>query len=96
LEDFRLVGQAKAEYSLGHVDVSQRILEELIAGKGGPWEIAGVYAWRGENDKAFEWAERAYKERNGGLTWLKIDTNFRSLHGDARYRALLHKMNLPE
>jgi TolB-like protein len=96
LEDFRLLGQAKAEYSLGHVDVSQRILEQLIAGKSGPWEIAGVYAWRGEKDKAFEWLERAYKERDAGLTWLKIDTNFRSLHGDARYRALLHKMNLPE
>jgi hypothetical protein len=58
--------------------------------------IAGVYAWRGEIDKAFEWLERAYRARNAGLTWLKIDPNFRSLRGDARYRALLRKMKLPE
>src|ERR1700733_13572554 len=30
-EDFRLVGQAEAEYSLGHLDVSRRILEQLVA-----------------------------------------------------------------
>jgi adenylate cyclase len=95
-ESFRLGGQAKAEYSLGHIDVSQRILEELIAKKAPPFAIAGVYAWRGEKDKAFEWAERAYVERDMGITWLKIDTDFRSLRGDARYRALVRKMKLPE
>jgi TolB-like protein/Flp pilus assembly protein TadD len=33
-EDFRLVGQAEAEYSLGHLDVSRRILEQLVAEAG--------------------------------------------------------------
>ena len=91
-----LAGQARAEYSLGHVDVSQRILEELIAKKGPPFGIACVYAWRGEKDKAFEWIERAYKDRDPGVTWLKISADFRTLRGDARFRALLHQMNLPE
>src|ERR1700733_5108134 len=91
-----LAGQARAEYSLGHVDVSQRILEELIAKKGPPFGIACVYAWRGEKDKAFEWLERAYKDRDPGVTWLKIFADFRTLRGDARFRALLHQMNLPE
>jgi TolB-like protein/Flp pilus assembly protein TadD len=90
-----LGGQAKAEYSLGHVDVSQRILEEFIVKKGSPYGIAQVYAWRGEKDKAFEWLERAHRERDAGLTWLKIDTDFRRLRSDARFTALLHKMNLP-
>lgn len=55
-----------------------------------------MYAWRGEKDKAFEWAERAYAERDAGLPWLKIIPEFHSLHGDPRYKALLRKMNLPE
>jgi hypothetical protein len=55
-----------------------------------------VYAWRGEKDKAFEWAERAVKTRDAGITFLKIDTDFRSLRGDPRYKTLLHNMNLPE
>ncbi len=94
-EDFSLSGQAKAEYSLGHHDVSEEILTQLIAKKD-YFFIARVYAWRGEKDKAFQWAERAVKTRDVGITWLKIDTDFRSLRGDARYRALLREMNLPE
>jgi TolB-like protein/Flp pilus assembly protein TadD len=96
-EVFRLSGQAKAEYSLGHRDVSQRILEQMIAERPAPsMAIASVYAWRGEKDKAFQWAERACTERDVGITWLKIDFNFRGLRDDPRYKALLKKMNLPE
>ena len=60
------------------------------------YQIAVVYAWRGDSDKALEWLERSFVERDPGLTWIKIDRNFRSLHSDARYRALLRKMNLPD
>jgi hypothetical protein len=94
---FSLIGQAQAEFSLGHLDVSQRILEQLIAVKSPDFcLIAKVYAWRGEKDQALEWPERAYVHRDVGITWLKIDPDFRSLRGDPRYKALLHKMNLPE
>jgi TolB-like protein len=93
--EYGLDGQAKAEYSLGHVDASQRILEEFIAQKSS-YEIACVYAWRGEKDKTFNWLERAYRERDPGITWLKIAVDFRGLRGDIRYKALLRKMNLPE
>jgi TolB-like protein/tetratricopeptide (TPR) repeat protein len=96
-EGFNLIGQAKAQFSLGHVDVSRRVLEQLIAKKERPsYQIAEVYAWRGEKEQAFEWLERAYAEGDMSLTWLKIDTDFRSLRGDPRYSALLRKMNLPE
>ena len=30
-------------------------------------EIAQVYAWRNEKDKAFEWLDRAYAQRDIGL-----------------------------
>jgi TolB-like protein/Flp pilus assembly protein TadD len=94
---FSLAGQAKAQYSLGHLDASQRIAGQLIAkyGKDSPYSIARVYAWRGEKDQAFEWLERSYELRDDGLPWLKIDSSFRSLRGDSRYNALLSKMNLP-
>jgi serine/threonine protein kinase/TolB-like protein/Flp pilus assembly protein TadD len=98
LEPFRLEGEAKAEYSLGHVDVSQRLLEQFIAkyGKDSPNFVARIYAWRGEKDQAFEWLERAYEVRDDGLPFLKFDPGVRSLRGDPRYKALLRKMNLPE
>jgi TolB-like protein len=96
-ESDRLAGEAKAEYSLGHVDESRRLLNELIDKYGkDDWAIASVYAWRGETDLAFMWAERAYAHRITGLTWIKIDPHFRYLRSDPRYKALLKKMNLPE
>jgi TolB-like protein len=94
-ETFSLLGQAKAEYSLGHNDVSERILKQLIAKKA-YYFAACVYAWRGEKGKAFQWAERAVKARDDAITWLKIATDFRSLRSDPRYKALLREMNLPE
>jgi TolB-like protein/DNA-binding winged helix-turn-helix (wHTH) protein len=96
LGSFGLVGQAKAQFSLGHVDESQRIIEQLIARKESPYQVAEVYGWRGEKERAFEWLEHAYEERDMGLTWLMIDTDFRNLRGDARYRTVVHKMHLPE
>jgi TolB-like protein/DNA-binding winged helix-turn-helix (wHTH) protein/Tfp pilus assembly protein PilF len=96
-EELQLGGQAKAEYSLQHPDEAQRALNQLIARLGvkSSGMIARVYAWRGEKQQAFEWAERAYLLRDTGITWLKVDPDFRSLRGDPRYRALLQRMNLP-
>jgi len=94
-KSFSLTGQAMAEYSLGHGDASQRALNQLIA-LNDAFEVAQVYAWRGENDHALDWLERAYTQRDTGLTWIKIIPDFRALRGDARYMALLRRMNLAE
>jgi serine/threonine-protein kinase len=98
IEEFSLAGQAKAEFSLGHMDVSRRLLGRLIAksGKTSPGLIAHVYAWRGDQEQALGWAERAYAQRDAGITWLKIDPDFRSLRADPRFTALLRKMKLPD
>jgi len=97
-EGFSLSGQAKAEYSLGHAEASRRLLEELIAkySSTSPWQVATVYAWRGEQDKTFEWLERCYAQRDPGMTWLKIDRDLSGLRNDARYKDLLRRMHLPE
>jgi len=61
----------------------------------GAFQIAEIYAYRGETDKAFEWLERAYKQRDTGLAVMKGDPLLRSLQHDPRYRAFLQKMKLP-
>ena len=35
------------------------------------YQIAGVHAFRGETDLAFEWLKRAYGQRDNGVTWIK-------------------------
>jgi adenylate cyclase len=54
-----------------------------------------VYAFRGEANRAFEWLERAYSQRNGGLSEMKGDPPLKSLERDPRYAAFLKKMRLP-
>jgi hypothetical protein len=57
--------------------------------------IAEVYAFRHQSDKAFEWLERAYTQRDSGLISTKVNLFFNSLHSDPRFAALLKKLNLP-
>jgi TolB-like protein/tetratricopeptide (TPR) repeat protein len=93
----RLPCIATAEHTLGHSKESQQALEELIAkyGKEAAYQVAEVFAWRGEKTEAFEWLERAYQQRDGGLSDLKVDVLLAGLRGDPRFEALLRKMNLP-
>ena len=95
--DFRYTVVAMAEYTLGNAKASQQALDQLIAADAGhaAFQIAEVYAWRGEKDKAFEWLERAYRQLDGGLESTKIDPPLASLRTDPRYAALLRKLNFP-
>jgi hypothetical protein len=89
---------AMAEHSLKNVQGSQQALDELIAkyAHESAFQVAEVYAWRGEKDQAFAWLERAYQQRDSGLADVKVDPLLQSLYADPRYPALLRKMNLPE
>ena len=60
------------------------------------FQIAGVYAWRGENNAAFDWLDRAYRQHDAGMTRLTLEPLLRGLRGDPRFKALVRKMNLPE
>ena len=87
-----------AQHSLGHRAESQKFLDAAIASSAqvGAYQIAEAYAWRGEKDQALEWLERAYRQRDAGLTILKYDPFMRGLRGEARYKALLRELRLPE
>jgi serine/threonine protein kinase/Tfp pilus assembly protein PilF len=96
-EGVRLMGVAMTEHSLGHAGESQEALDQLITKNGQAWayQIAEVYAWRGEKDQAFEWLQRGYDRHDGGLSNIKIDALLFSLRFDARFGAMLKKMKLP-
>ena len=60
------------------------------------FQVAQVYAFRGEIDPAFQWLERAYDERDPGLSYIKGDFFLlASLAGDPRYAAFLERLELP-
>ena len=87
---------AIAYHALGRKRESDAALSELITKyQQNTYRIAEVYAFRNQSGAAFEWLDRAYVERNPGLIETKVDPLLKSLHHDARYAALLKKLNLP-
>jgi serine/threonine protein kinase/tetratricopeptide (TPR) repeat protein len=58
------------------------------------YDIAFVY--HGLNDKArvFEYLEKAYEEREDGMSFLKIYPAWEGLRSDPRFKSLLKRMNL--
>jgi tetratricopeptide (TPR) repeat protein len=96
-EQYRLYGVALAQFSLGRIRESDEALAELVArwSHGWAYQISEVYGWRGDRDRAFEWLERAFAQRDGGLGNIKYDPFLRSIHGDPRFTGLLKKLNLP-
>ncbi|HTF72050.1 MAG TPA: tetratricopeptide repeat protein, partial [Edaphobacter sp.] len=89
-------GEALAYHSLGRKKDSNAVLNEIISKHAvvDAYEIAQIYAYRGESDKSFEWLERAYRQRDAGLPLLDTDPLFKSLHRDSRYIELLRRMHL--
>jgi len=57
--------------------------------------IAQVHAALGEMDQAFAWLEKAFQNRDGGLTLIKEIPNLDSLHGDPRFADLVRRIGLP-
>jgi TolB-like protein/DNA-binding winged helix-turn-helix (wHTH) protein/Tfp pilus assembly protein PilF len=59
--------------------------------------VAAAYAQVGNADKAFEWLDKAYDERDGqDITLLKVDFSYKNLRGDPRLAAFQRRLGLPE
>jgi eukaryotic-like serine/threonine-protein kinase len=92
-----LYSLALVYHALGRRNDADAALRELTEkfGEARAYQVAAVYAYRGEPDRAFEWLERAYVQRDPSLTFTKVDPFLRGLAGDPRYVAFLEKMHLP-
>jgi len=94
---FRRFELAVAHYVRGDRAAADAALADLIANarEGFAYQIAEVYALRGEKDKAFEWLQTAFGDRDAGMLGLLVDPLLRGLRDDARYKTLLAKVGLP-
>lgn len=94
---FRLVGTAIARHELGDRTASDLALDKLVdqfAIADGYW-VGAVHAWRGENDEAFQWLDRALRGGDSSIMYLTFDPLLVPLRDDPRYRALLTEIGLP-
>jgi adenylate cyclase len=97
MDFFRLIGTAIVQHALGDAGASDAALQESIEmwGAGGAYQVAEVYAYRGEIDHAFDWLELAYENHDGGLIYVLVDPLLTNVHDDPRWEPFLNKMGLP-
>jgi len=87
---------------VGEREQASVILNQLLEGRKQHYvtafDIARLYAGLGEYNKAFEWLEQAYQDREGQLVWLKQPNSAklwgRSVITDPRFVDLLQRVGL--
>ncbi len=95
-DGFRLLGLAVAYHALGRKTLSSAALEQLGELPMHAYLNAQANAYCGNVDLAFEWLERAYKQRNAGLCQMKPQPLLHSLHSDPRWPLFLKKIGLAD
>jgi TolB-like protein/Flp pilus assembly protein TadD len=96
-EGYRRFELALAQQIQGDRQAADAALADLIANGRDllAYQIAEVYAVRGETDKAFEWLQIAFDDHDTGTLTLLVDPLLRGLRDDPRYKTLLTKLGLP-
>jgi serine/threonine protein kinase/Tfp pilus assembly protein PilF len=92
----QVIGYAYARS--GKPEEAQKVLDHLLerAAKEyvSPYFIGLIYLGLDKKDKAFEWFEKGCDDHSPWMLNLKVLPLYDNLHTDARYRALMLRMNL--
>jgi TolB-like protein/DNA-binding winged helix-turn-helix (wHTH) protein/Tfp pilus assembly protein PilF len=93
------VALAHAYSAAGKKAQAEKILHDLERKlnqtSASPYTMATIYAGLGEDDKAFEFLEKAYSEKSLDILWsLKSDLLLDSLRPERRFQSLLRGMAL--
>ena len=91
-------GRLIAFYALGNTDEADARLSDFIEQNqsDSAFQIAQIYGFRGDQDKVFEWLDRAYVQRDGGLPEIMFDPYLRKYWDDPRWAVILKKAGLYE
>jgi TolB-like protein/Tfp pilus assembly protein PilF len=94
----RLLIVSCARWAQKRIPESDAALAELIAkmGEVAAYQIAEAYGYRNDKGRAFEWLERARRQRDAGMPGLRTDMLLTNLHDDPRWDAFLRTMGLAD
>jgi TolB-like protein/DNA-binding winged helix-turn-helix (wHTH) protein/Tfp pilus assembly protein PilF len=73
----------------------ERAKERSARAEVSPEYFANRYARLGEKDKAFEWLEKGYQQRDHEMAFVRGHPAYDKLRSDPRFQDLLRRMNLP-
>jgi TolB-like protein/DNA-binding winged helix-turn-helix (wHTH) protein/Flp pilus assembly protein TadD len=96
-----IAGLAHAYTVAGKRTEAEKILRELQTRSKtdyvSPYMISVIYAGLGNKDKAFEFLEKAYKEKSPDVAYfLRADLRIDALRSDPRFQDILDRMNFPQ
>jgi eukaryotic-like serine/threonine-protein kinase len=89
--DFTALGYPKAMRSLYRKSLALT-REAAKSTYVSPVQFVILHAYLGERDEAFVWLERAFKERDPRLGFLKTDPQFEPLRSDPRFAELVRRI----
>ncbi|MCP4045162.1 MAG: tetratricopeptide repeat protein [Gammaproteobacteria bacterium] len=92
----KLMGAVMIHHALGQTDASDSALTELIDkyAQTTAYNIAYLLAFRGENDRAFEWLDNAVRYNDPGLAQIAYQVEFTGIHGDPRWLPFLKSIGM--
>lgn len=95
---WRLTGLAIVHHSLGQAEAADAALNELMRmpTDGAGYQLAQVYAYRGDIDAAFHWLDHAAAAHDAGLGFAGFDPLLARLHGDTRWRPFLERVGVAD
>lgn len=84
---------AYVEAAAGRPEEAQKLLPEMeriaLEGRGDPYGVATVYGALGDNDRAFEWLDKALATTRVQTRMLRYDPQLEPLRRDPRYPKLM-------
>jgi TolB-like protein/tetratricopeptide (TPR) repeat protein/tRNA A-37 threonylcarbamoyl transferase component Bud32 len=100
-DDVRRMAFLGHAYGLvGRLAESRVILDELLAREKNAYipasAIAAAYLGLGEPERALDWIERGYEQRDGDLVLLKTFSLWDPLRGNPRFERIVRRMGFPQ
>ncbi len=97
---------AHAHAKFGKRSKAERLLNELMrlsktrdqsspAFDVSPHSIAEIYSALGQKEKAFEWLNKAFEQRDMQMVSLKVNPTLDPLRDDRRFTELMRRVGLP-
>jgi len=92
------IGVAMAEHDLGHADVAEKMIATFVAQRpdADAYLVGAAYAWCGNHEQAFVWLDRALRQHDENIQYVKYDPLLRSLRDDSRYARIVSAMHLED
>ncbi len=93
-EVWKMIGLPMVYHALGRKAESDAALAKEIEQdqKDGPFNIASIYAYRGEADKAFAWLDKTVEYDDPGLGEIVTENLLDNIHNDPRWLPFLRKV----